>query len=265
MLAVHLRYCMTKKIFLDEIKRLQNQKTIKGANYYCITFLGNESGKISFSCISRWDGFVNNDPSREIRKASFIIPKILRKTFNDLNEPALIVNTDEDMLMFKLFGGNGIIEETIAKKHLPPALEPQETVFTYYAGFTQIDSIPLQKLNRAPTKKTRMNVIKRDSLKCAICGRSPKNYTDIELHVHHIKPFSKRGLTEEDNLITLCNTCHDGLDPHDDSSLYELIGIGFLEKGKLTENDYWVGIRNYQKIIFSIINKKKLTITSTQS
>lgn len=31
------------------------------------------------------------------------------------------------------------------------------------------------------------------------------------------------GLTEDDNLITLCHTCHKGLDPHEDFDLFELI------------------------------------------
>jgi len=43
--------------------------------------------------------------------------------------------------------------------------------------------------------------------------------------VHHIKPFSEGGLTEKNNLITLCKTCHDGLYPHFDYSLYSLIDI----------------------------------------
>jgi hypothetical protein len=77
-----------------------------------------------------------------------------------------------------------------------------------------------------PGRKPRMRVLKRDGYRCRICGRSPDDY-DVVLHVHHIRPWGGgySGMTEEDNLITLCDTCHDGLEPHSDVALYSRIGV----------------------------------------
>jgi len=42
--------------------------------------------------------------------------------------------------------------------------------------------------------------------KCAMCG---KELEDNEFTLHHIKPRAKGGKDELDNLIGLCNMCHD--------------------------------------------------------
>lgn len=68
-----------------------------------------------------------------------------------------------------------------------------------------------------------MKVLKRDKNRCRICGRSPSDYEDVVLHVHHTRPWGKRGVTDINNLITLCHTCHNGLDPHEDQSLKTLL------------------------------------------
>lgn len=106
-------------------------------------------------------------------------------------------------------------------------------------------------LQRAPSRKARMDVLKRDRFRCKACGRSPHNNTDIELHVHHIIPWGGGGLTETDNLITLCMTCHDGLDPHYEPRLFELIDktwnsedIGSLHDEHVRE--YAEGVMRYR-------------------
>lgn len=51
-------------------------------------------------------------------------------------------------------------------------------------------------------------VLNRDSYTCQHCkGKS----TDPKLHCHHIIFKSKNGTNTPENLITLCNTCHDAL------------------------------------------------------
>jgi hypothetical protein len=67
-----------------------------------------------------------------------------------------------------------------------------------------------------------MQVIKRDGYRCVVCGRRPADHVDVELHVHHVIPWEMHGPTAEENLVTLCGTCHKGLDPHFEPSLREL-------------------------------------------
>jgi predicted restriction endonuclease len=103
-------------------------------------------------------------------------------------------------------------------------------------------------MNHAPTRKMRMTIIKRDGYKCRACGRTPANDVDIELHVHHIFPWGQGGVTEEENLITLCDTCHDGLEPHFDFDLFSLIGIDpITERLRRDKARYVEGVKNYQR------------------
>jgi hypothetical protein len=53
----------------------------------------------------------------------------------------------------------------------------------------------------------RMRVIERDNATCQICGAKGP---DVRLHVDHIIPVSRGGLTEERNLRMLCEKCNLG-------------------------------------------------------
>ena len=56
----------------------------------------------------------------------------------------------------------------------------------------------------------RYDVLTRDGHRCQICGVKALDGEDIVLHVDHIKPVSKGGLSTMDNLRTLCQTCNIG-------------------------------------------------------
>lgn len=58
------------------------------------------------------------------------------------------------------------------------------------------------------TDSLRYDVLKRDGFRCVICGRTADD--GVKLHVYHIKPVSKGGKTEYENLRTLCDQCNFG-------------------------------------------------------
>lgn len=58
------------------------------------------------------------------------------------------------------------------------------------------------------TPSLRYDILKRDNGRCQICGRSAQD--GVTLEVDHIKPISKGGKTEPDNLRTLCRDCNRG-------------------------------------------------------
>jgi len=58
------------------------------------------------------------------------------------------------------------------------------------------------------TPQIRYDVIKRDGYRCRCCGASVNH--GASLHVDHIHPVSKGGLTVESNLQTLCWACNMG-------------------------------------------------------
>lgn len=66
-----------------------------------------------------------------------------------------------------------------------------------------------KKINlRKPISPTlRHEVFKRDDYRCLECGATNK---EVRLHVDHIKPVSKGGTDELDNLQTLCAECNMG-------------------------------------------------------
>lgn len=72
------------------------------------------------------------------------------------------------------------------------------------------DVVASVRVNNNRTKlsaKLRMDVFDRDRHACQICGAKAP---DVVLHVDHILPVSKGGLTELRNLRTLCAECNLG-------------------------------------------------------
>ena len=58
------------------------------------------------------------------------------------------------------------------------------------------------------TAKLRYEILKRDGFRCQICGASQED--GVKLHVDHIKPVARGGLTAPENLRTLCQSCNLG-------------------------------------------------------
>lgn len=64
------------------------------------------------------------------------------------------------------------------------------------------------KQRRLMTDSLRYDILKRDNFRCQICGATAQD--GWKLHVDHIVPVSKGGLTEPANLRTLCERCNMG-------------------------------------------------------
>lgn len=56
----------------------------------------------------------------------------------------------------------------------------------------------------------RFEVFRRDGYRCKICGMSPEADPEVTLHVDHIIPVSLGGISEIENLQTLCSSCNMG-------------------------------------------------------
>lgn len=68
------------------------------------------------------------------------------------------------------------------------------------------------------TDSLRYEILKRDNFRCQICGASAQD--GAKLHVDHIKPIAKGGLTVKQNLRTLCEICNLGKrDKYDEHNL----------------------------------------------
>lgn len=70
-----------------------------------------------------------------------------------------------------------------------------------------------KKIKRSPRGiplSLRYRVLMRDGFRCMACGRSPATEAGVRLHLDHIRPWSKGGNREYDNLRTLCAECNIG-------------------------------------------------------
>jgi len=61
------------------------------------------------------------------------------------------------------------------------------------------------KLSPAEYEELRFQVLRRDGWRCQACGRREN------LEVHHKKLRSHLGSDPEENLITVCNSCHSAM------------------------------------------------------
>jgi hypothetical protein len=207
----------------DRILMLLKAAPLSDKDYFALTLHLGEGNQLEHGFHSHWVGYTDTDPPREIRQASHIHAQRVLDVWKSIGEPGLVVNSIEDVALFFAFGGHAVVEESIASAVVPQWLQPVVSVPVGQFGFASPCALPKAALTRAPTPKLRMSILKRDGYKCRICGRCPERDTDIELHVHHIRPWARGGVSEEANLIALCHTCHKGLCPHFEHSLFEMV------------------------------------------
>jgi hypothetical protein len=115
-------------------------------------------------------------------------------------------------------------------------------VNTYDRGFVDYEMFASHQKQRFAKTTHRMSIFERDSFRCRICGASEEDNVHVRLEVHHIKPWEEGGLSEPQNLITLCSICHSGIGIVDREFLYKKIGINFPhENHQLYKfNESWI-------------------------
>jgi hypothetical protein len=242
---------MTREELAKELRYIDPNR-----EYYAITLLGTAGGKMQWSAYSHWVGWMNDRPGREIREASLVNAARMAEAWTELGEGYLVVNSTTGLLVYARFGGNAFVAKEIGDKYFPDAVRAHETAYDGAMGFKAASDLPPHAFKRAPRPKHRMKIIQRDRYRCKICGRRPDDYTDIELHVHHVRPWEKGGLTEDENLVTLCDTCHDGLQPHEELSLFELLDPNaFLPDLAKRQEKYREGVRLYREIAKAMFSR----------
>src|SRR5258708_22338086 len=203
--------------------RLSELKTARpDCLYYAITLTADSSGKVIFGTQTEWAGWSDKEGCRELRRARLVYPKFV-DLWRDLQQPYVIVHTIDEISLFLLGGGNALVEQNLGRDIFPHLLDAGPSILDGEVGFVSPCLLEKTAFRRAPTPKVRMQVLQRDRCRCRICGRNPDDHLDLVLHVHHIRPWENGGVTDPKNLITLCHTCHAGLVPHADHSLFEYL------------------------------------------
>jgi hypothetical protein len=216
--------------------------------YFAITLTANDDGKIIFATQTEWTGWSNEARREELRRARLVFPRFA-ELWTRLGQPYAIVHTVDEASLFLLGGGNALVEQQLGRSLFSHPLGIGRSVRDGETGFVSPDLLPETAFRRAPTPKVRMQVLTRDRRRCRICGRSPDDNFDLVLHVHHIRTWEKGGITDPKNLITLCHTCHGGLKPHEDFSLFDYLRP--KDSGEVALAEFRRGVTNYRRVGFA--------------
>lgn len=181
--------------------------------YLCQIYHDERHGNV-VSFLTHWVDFADEERRIELRAASVTTYFQLLKGWKpEMSGSLSPIKSEIELWKFFIAGGAAAIEVSVAESCIPEKLTPQRVTSTGFGMFSPVSDVS-QALQRAPTRKLRMHILERDRFRCRVCGQSSKTNVNIELHVHHIRPWENHGATTENNLVTLCHTCHGGLVPH---------------------------------------------------
>ncbi|MEV4690571.1 HNH endonuclease signature motif containing protein [Micromonospora echinospora] len=190
--------------------------------FYVVAVRKLRSDLLNIAVYSRFTSFSARDCRWEIRVADAVD----RDAFDSLlvrfgHRPKVVVDDPRGLAAVLTCGGfvATAIAEALIREFLPSLLCPIECVRDVASFVPTFDPGHDLVGRRAPTRRQRGNVLRRDGRRCVVCGRSPANHVDLELDVHHVVPARKAGPTVEHNLLTLCGTCHAGLGEDHDPGL----------------------------------------------
>ncbi len=123
---------------------------------------------------------------------------------NALNAKVLVLNQTFEPL--SICSAKKALILIILNKAVMLAPNDKKSIISTNKGYPLPSIIKLNYFVQRPYKKvylTRKNVLRRDNYKCAYCGRS-----DLQLTIDHIKPKSRGGLDDWENLVTACIKCN---------------------------------------------------------
>ncbi len=236
---------------------LASMKTIdEDKDYYSLTIVFGPRGLTEWSSQTVWVGWEDFKRRSELRVPRIVCPEHMVDVWRSAGQSFVVVHDVPSLFLYLRVGGNALIEKTLAEDRLPQFFHPTTCVRSGPAGFRSLDSATEQELRRAPTPKQRMRILKRDDYRCRICGRRAADHVDIELHVHHIRPWSKGGLTEDINLITLCHTCHKGLDPHENENLFSMAPAPSRCSADNSSSEFNAAVIRYREHICQLMQRR---------
>jgi hypothetical protein len=224
----------------------------RGHEYYWFS-LGVVEGRLTCGAFSHFVGWADKRAGWELRVPSLVNPDAALKIRDVI--PSLVVGNARQFAIWNALGGQALVERRTTEEFMPDRLEPMTCApDASGSGFVGVSVLTDQELQYAPSRKLRMQVLLRDNNRCRSCGRSPATNPDIELHVHHVRPWGTGGLTHPLNLMTLCQTCHGGLPggngwAHYVPTLYRLMPGQPEDIVSKVASDHRKSVLQYRKII----------------
>lgn len=192
--------------------------------YFAATLFGSDTGwNLAFdTCFASFPEGRGPDDGVELREPVQVYPDRMTRLWEDLGQDWVVVNERAQLIWLFRFGGNALIAEKVARRHLAEYIQPIEMVPNGAMGFRRFDPDAREFKRHRPRPWQKKRILQRDGNCCQVCHSQPSNDEDSPLELHHIRPFSMGGPTIEENLLTVCNECHRSLDPHYQPGLFWL-------------------------------------------
>jgi 5-methylcytosine-specific restriction endonuclease McrA len=170
-----------------------------------------------------------------------------RNHWDTFGERQLLVHDEPTQRRWLISGGHALVLADMLPSGLSKLLGGIRCRrFGSIGRFYDTDRPPRTVHERFARGRLRQTVMNRDENRCRICGRSPDDALDVRLDVHHILPAELDGWTVEDNLVTLCKTCHDGMNENlQQEELFEKIAIYGSRTHRAGHDN---GVRQYRKV-----------------
>jgi hypothetical protein len=221
---------------------------IPAIDYYAVTLTADASGKTERTVFSHFVGWGDETTRIELRAASVVHAERMAESWCALGQSCVVVNSERELQVFvALLGGHALIAHEVVEEHVPEVLAGSPCVkLGVTKGFSGVKAELQQARRRHPAPRDRMTIMRRDEYRCRLCGRRPDDSLDLRLHVHHINDYAKGGPTLPWNLITLCQTCHDGVEEVDQSRLYDSLGEFDVDVLEHTRS-YLEGVARYRR------------------
>lgn len=179
------------------------------AAYFALTLTTSEDGRLIWEAQTRWAGSSPSRPLWEVREASPVDPAIMTEHWDHLEQPWRAVHDPRELLAWVASGGHALVEVDLARMMLPTIVGPRECAPDGPTGFLTASSLTDAQLRHRPTRGTSKKVRRRDEDCCRRCGRGRR---DAQLSQHHVQQHSLGGLSQTNNLVTLCEHCHPEMD-----------------------------------------------------
>ena len=119
-----------------------------------------------------------------------------------------------------------------------------KTNVLYYGDNLEPIRQPKQPAPSRSWTTTRKRVLQRDGFQCQICGDAEPLPFDGALFVHHIILRSRGGTDDLENLITLCDLCHQGV-LHGWGKWLGVLTMADAEKQRARLDLFWIQ-KNYE-------------------
>ncbi|MCM0759086.1 MULTISPECIES: helix-turn-helix domain-containing protein [Sporomusa] len=72
---------------------------------------------------TEWVGWLNEARTLEIRRLRPVIPMIAIRECTNIHGRPMLLNKEEDVIVFRLFGGHAVVKKEICEQYLPEFLE----------------------------------------------------------------------------------------------------------------------------------------------